>query len=166
MSAASGRCPISAASADNSGGSHLLHMISVEQETCHYLLVQGWGLKGCCRRSPWCSRGWSPRSRSQWWNRHWRRAGAAFQQPSQGWAWDQPAEVVVQLELQPGPSAVVMASFACRPEQTSLLDLGLGFWCGIKLRGIFSVCKGNSIMFKVFGEMRMSAFLVDELLLF
>lgn len=40
-SAASGRCPISAASADNSGGSHLLHMISVEQETCHYLLVQG-----------------------------------------------------------------------------------------------------------------------------
>lgn len=53
----------------------------------------------------------------------WRRAGAGFQQPPQGWAWEQPGEVVVELELQPGPSALVMASLACRPEQTSLSGL-------------------------------------------
>lgn len=48
MSAASGKCPISPASAGNLGGSHLLpctdlalHVISMEQETCHYLLVLG-----------------------------------------------------------------------------------------------------------------------------
>lgn len=76
MSAASGKCPISAAGADNWGGSHLLlcvdlalHGISVEQETCHSLLVLGWGLKGCCWRSPWHYRGEVPGA-GQWGNRH------------------------------------------------------------------------------------------------
>lgn len=54
-----------------------------------------------------------------WTQVSWERAGAGFHQPPQGWAWEQPGEMVVELELQPGPSALVMASFACRSEQTS-----------------------------------------------
>lgn len=67
MSAASGKCLISAASADNSSGFCLLpcvdlalQVISVEQETCQYLLVLGWGVKGRCWRSPWHYRGEIP----------------------------------------------------------------------------------------------------------
>lgn len=150
-------------------------------------LSPGVGIKGMLLEEPLALQGVKSQEQvtvveQTWTQVSWERAGAGFQQPPQGWAWEQPGEMVVELELQPGPSALVMASFACRSEQTSPSGLWLGsqlwqfwvawlgFWYEIaKLRGIFSVCKENSVMFKVFGgpgKVRMSAFLVGELLLF